>query len=190
MSAGVVLLLSGSALGTWQDQQNYFYDLGLQAYKLASTAGAEDNPIQTPQDQAKAFVIAYKAFDASMAVYKFRSGEGWMARFLYPRPDRHLAALASFQKGKILIRVQKPKEAIAALKTYLMLNPAGSSDAYTDDTIVVEYDLELLYQQTPQLQQEEGKGQPQPNGKDGKGDKPAPDADPSNQPGHVPQTKM
>jgi hypothetical protein len=187
---GIFLFVVGGALGTWQDQQNYFYDAGLQAYKFASTAGSEDSPIQTPQEQAKAFVFAYKALDASMAVYKYRGGEGWLARFLYPKPDRHIAALASFQKGKILIRLQKGKEAVEALKTYLMLNPAGSTDAYTDDTIVVEYDLELLYQQNPQMQQQEGKGAGKPGGKGGKGDKPAPDADPNGQPGHVPQTKM
>jgi hypothetical protein len=191
IAVGIVLFLVGCVLGTWQDQQNYLYDAGLQAYKLASAADEEDNPIQTPQDQAKAFVFAYKALDASMAVYKFRGGQGWLARFLYPKPDRHIAALASFQKGKILIRMQKAKEAVAALKGYLELNPAGSADAYTDDTIVVEYDLELLYQQNPQLQQQEGKGgKGKPGGKDGKGDKPAPDADPNAQPGHMPLTKM
>jgi hypothetical protein len=189
IGVGVILFLAGGVLSSWQDQQNYFYDAGLQAYKLAATAGNDDNPIQTPQDQAKAFAFAYRAFDASMAVYKTRGSDGWLARFMLPKPDRHVAALAAFQKGKILIRLQKPKEAVAALKTYLQLNPAGSTDAYVDDTIVVEYDLELLYLQNPQLQQQEGKGQGK-GGKSGKGDKPAPDANPSDQAGHTSQTKM
>ncbi len=160
VALGIVLFGLSLFLSCWDDNQVRLYKVGLESYSLAKSLGEEDSPVKTPADQAKALASACEAFKASAEVYEARKDAPWLVQFVYPHADRHLAALASFQYGKCNAWRDKPIEAVAGLKNYLILNPGGDSDQYPLDTLIVQYDLELVYSHNPDLQQEEGKGKP------------------------------
>jgi len=170
--AGLLLLFYGLGLAMWQSPQVYYYDLGLKQY----TDGDLPHAVQS--------------FDRSLAAFKASArNRTWLERFVYPKPDRELAALADFQKGKVLIRAQQGQPAVDALEESLMLN---AGNGYGDDVskadavrmheeaLAVKYDLELLFKNNPSLAQQQGKGK----GKgQGKGDKQVPGTEPGKQPG-------
>lgn len=168
--AGLFSLYYGLGLALWRSPQVEYYNLGMQAYTQGD--------MQT----------AAKAFDRSFAAYRGSQDRTWLQRFVYPKPDPELAALAQFEKGKALIRLQQLPQAVDALKTSLKLNPgdgyAGMSvedaNRMHEEALNVKYDLELLFKNNPNLAQQEGKGKG--NGQQ-QGNKPVPGTDPGSQPG-------
>ncbi|MBK9141423.1 MAG: tetratricopeptide repeat protein [Candidatus Melainabacteria bacterium] len=176
--AGLLCLGLGYQLLTWPDSQVQLYNAGVAAYR---TGNAEE---------------AVRYFDRSLANYKLRAQDNWAERFIYPRPDRELAAYASFQKAKAYLHLRKGKEAVEAFKESLRLNPGNNYENLTgfqnlsqDDELrlseaakTVKYDLELLFKNNKQLAEGEGKGdgQPQPGDGDPKKQKPG------DQPGQLP----
>lgn len=178
LSAGVILLAVGFHLLLWPDSQVDLYNQGLQAYR---TNNAQQ---------------AVQLFDKSLAVYKQRSADSWMERFIYPSPDRELASYASFHKAKALIRMKKGKESVKAFEESLTFNPgngfdeigefknlsAEDRDRLYEHAKIVKYDLELLFKNNKQL----GKGQGKGKGKPKPGDKPGKKQQPGKQPGDKP----
>jgi hypothetical protein len=185
VSIGLIMLGAGVFVALWQDAQAMLYDHALQSYIMAQTAGAEGNPVKTGEDRIKMLVQAAKMFDLSIRVYKIESKANWIARFVFPNPDRHLAAKASFRKGNCLAWLADEKDAVEAYKLYLQLNPGGDNDTHAADTFPDQHNLELVFNHNPALQKQQGKGS-------GKGDDGEPDKkqDPSSQAGHQPHTKM
>jgi len=170
--SGLVLLYYGLGLAVWGNAQVDYYNLGLQAY----TGG--DLP------------HAAQFYDRSISAYRQAQHYGWIERFVYPKPDKELAAQANFNKAKVLIRAQQLPAAVDALKESLMLNPgnvypegATLADAQRmrAEAKVVKYDLELLFKANPQLAQGQGKGQ----GK-GQGNQPGNQQVPGTDPGKLP----
>ncbi|HEY9774579.1 MAG TPA: hypothetical protein V6C81_12320 [Planktothrix sp.] len=171
--AGLLLLFYGLGLAMWQSPQVYYYNLGVKLY-----AGGD-------------LPHAVQSFDRSLSAYKSSARNStWLERFVYPKPDRELAALADFQKGKVLIRAQQGQPAVDALEESLMLNPGNgygddvsAPDAVRmhEEALVVKYDLELLFKNNPSLAQQQGKGKGK--GKGDKGDKQVPGTEPGKQPG-------
>lgn len=168
---GVLTLLVGYHLTTWKDLQAESFNEGLMAYHRGYTQEA------------------IQLFDKSIAAYRAREADhrAW-SNEIYPAPDRGLAARASFQKAKALLILEQPKAALEAYRESLMLNPGN---AYTDVALsnvallerearYTQYDLELLFAENQQLQQQEGKsgndGQPGNNGE-------VPGSEPGSQPG-------
>ena len=97
--AGVVLIGVGLNLLLWPDSQVGFYNEGLQAYR---TGRAQE---------------AVQLFDRSLAVYKQRSNDSWLERFVYPAPSREYASYAAFHKAKALLMLKKGKPAVEAFPT-------------------------------------------------------------------------
>ncbi len=185
---GLILLGSGLFVAIWQDAQTLLYNQGLQLYILAQTAGSGDsnNPIKTPQERTKALVDATKMFALSIEVYQSETKMGWVPRFIFPHPDRHLAAKASFRTGNCLNWLKQEKDAVAAYEYYLQLNPGGENDRFQADTFSDQHNLEVLFNHNPELQKQEGKGKGKGSGSgDKKQQGPA-----GNQAGHAPHTKM
>ena len=169
--AGIVLIWYGLGMATWRDQQVGYYNAGIELYKQGDLEHA------------------YKAFDLSANAYGRDLQRTYLQRLVYPKPSQELAALAMFQKGKVLIRAQKLKPAVQAFEDSLMLNPGnGYSGISVDEAsrmheqaMTVKKDLEELFKNNPELAKGEGKGKPKPG--DGKGNKPVPSQDPSTKPG-------
>lgn len=177
--AGVVLIGVGLNLLLWPDSQVGFYNEGLQAYR---TGRAQE---------------AVQLFDRSLAVYKQRSNDSWLERFVYPAPSREYASYAAFHKAKALLMLKKGKPAVEAFKESLRFNPGTGFEELpgyehlsqddvqrlTDQSLIVKYDLELLFKNNKQLAQGEGKGEgkPQPGDQDGK--KQQPGQQPGDKPG-------
>ena len=175
----------------WQDAQGAIYNQGLKAYVLAQTAGPDnpDNPVKTSADRAKMIENSAKLFDLSVQVYALESKASWLQLFLFPHPDQHLAAKASFREGISLSWMGKEKEAVEAYEQYLELNPGGVHDQFAGDTYSDQHNLELLFNHDPSLQQAQGKGKGKGKG-DGNPSRQQQPGDPSNQAGHAPHTKM
>lgn len=177
--AGVVLLGLGFHLLLWPDSQVGFYNEGLQAYR---TGRAQE---------------AVQLFDRSLAVYKQRSNDGWMERFVYPAPDRELAANASFHKAKALLLLKKGKPAVEAFKESLRYNPGNGYEELdgfehvsmedverlSDNALIVKYDLELLFKNNKQLAKGQGKGEGKPKPGDEEGKKQQPGDQPGDKAG-------
>ena len=165
--AGVVLIGVGLNLLLWPDSQVGFYNEGLQAYR---TGRAQE---------------AVQLFDRSLAVYKQRSNDSWLERFVYPAPSREYASYAAFHKAKALLMLKKGKPAVEAFKELPGYEHLSQDDVQrlTDQSLIVKYDLELLFKNNKQLAQGEGKGEgkPQPGDQDGK--KQQPGQQPGDKPG-------
>ena len=193
VSTGLVLLSGGVFTALWKDAQAMMFNQGLKAYEYAQTAGPDasaDNPVKTSEDRAKMLTLAAKSFDVSVRIYKLETNASWLERFFFPHPDQHLAAKASFRLGNCLNWMGKEKEAVAAYEQYLLLNPGGINDQFVQDTFADQHNLELVFNHTPSLQQQEGKGKGKGKGDaDGEEKKQQP-GDPSNQAGHSNPTKM
>jgi hypothetical protein len=191
ISTGVLLLVFGLVTALWRDGQAMTYNQGLQAYVYAQTAGKDNpkNPVKTAQDREKMLKQSAEMFDLSVQVYGVESRNLWLERFLFPHPDRLLAARAAFRKGNSLIWLGDEKAAVEAYKQYLQLNPGGIYDAAAGDTFTDQHNLEIIYRNNPALQNAEGKGKGKGNDGDGKG-KQQNAGDPSNQAGHGNHTKM
>ncbi len=145
--AGGLMLACGVMLERWRSEQIDFYNAGITAY-------------QAGEGQA-----AVEMFDRSLNAYQRALQSRWLERFIYPRPNTELAALASFHKGMVLIRARQAEPAVAALTLSLRLNPGSGRAYYADEAarlselaLVVKYNLELLFSQRPDLAQRQGAG--------------------------------
>ena len=168
--AGALLLGGGYKLASFKNGQVDYYNQGLKAY--------ENGDMPT----------AIKLFDQSIASYRRELSAGWTHRFIYPKPSRELAAMASFQKAKALLQNRQAEQAVEAFKDSLKLNPGDEIEGLDpedalrmrEEALVVKYDLELLFKSRPDLAQGQGKGK----GKgQGQGNKQAPGNEPGSQPG-------
>lgn len=170
---GLVMLFYGFQLSAWRSPQTAYYNAGLKAYQ-----GGE-------------FQKSVQLFDNSLAAYQAEQQGDWMHRFVYPKPDREMAAQTNFHKAKALLRLQQGKPAVLAFKQSLKLNsgsgyPAGTSKAdierMHEEAMIVKYDLELLFKNNPSLANGEGKGQGQ-QGQGQPGNQQVPGQDPGKMPG-------
>jgi tetratricopeptide (TPR) repeat protein len=173
---GAIIFAFGITQRHWFDAQYVYLDNGNAAY-------------QTDDLQS-----AIKFYDQSLGVYKSRMrSETWSDRFLYPKPDRRVAAEAAFHKGMALLKAKQAEAAVKAFQESLQLNPGNmyegtlnskDQEAAREEAGVVKYNLMLLFKSQPQLAQGQGKGKGQgkPGDKPGDG-KPVPSDDPSSKPG-------
>jgi tetratricopeptide (TPR) repeat protein len=171
--AGAIIFSIGLFLYHWSDDQYALYNQGIAAYRA--------NDMQ----------VAIKFADQSVSVYKTRKAHSWIERFVYPKPDRELAAQAAFLKGKALLRANQPAAAVQSFKESLELNSGNlylgrqlteaEFHQYYEAAMVTKYDLELVFKNNPPQAQKQGKGKPQD--KSGNGTTPLPGEDPSTQPG-------
>ena len=166
---GSVMLVGGSSLARWRSDQIDFYNAGLSAYEAGDAQAAVE------------------MFDRSLNAYQRALQASWMERFIYPRANTELAARASFHKGMVLIRVQQAEPAVAALLLSLRLNPGGSSAYYGDDaarlrelSLIVRFNLELLFNQHPNLARQQGAARSQGEGQEAQR---VPGQNPGNLPG-------
>lgn len=173
---GISLFVGGLYLYSWRDAQVSLYNQGLAAY--------QSDDLQT----------AIKFFDQSLGVYKSRQRSTWMERFVYPKPDKELAAQAAFQKAKSLLRANQVEPAVQAFTESLELNSGNlylgrelsekEFNTLKEAAFVVKYDVELLFNNNPEQAQKQGKGKGKGKGKgDPKDGKPVPSDDPGAQPG-------
>ena len=144
-AAGSIMLGGGVSLARWRSDQIDFYNAGLAAYE----AGDAEQAVEM--------------FDRSLSAYQRVLQASWMERFIYPRANTELAARAGFHKGMVLIRAQQAEPAAAALLLSLRLNPSGAGAYYGDDaarlrelSLIVRYNLELLFNQRPDLARGQG----------------------------------
>lgn len=170
LAFGTQLLVLGVPMAQWRSEQIDFYNAGLSAYEQGDTQSAVE------------------LFDRSLNVYQRRQRDSWIERFVYPRVNTELAARASFLKGMALIRAQQAEPAVAALLLSLRLNPGGGSAYYASDqarlrdlSLSAKYNLELLFNQRPDLAYSQGAGRRQSEGnQDGQR---VPGQNPGNMPG-------
>jgi tetratricopeptide (TPR) repeat protein len=145
--AGSVMFTGGVVLERWRSEQIDFYNAGITAHQAGNTQQAVE------------------MFDRSLQAYQRALQARWLERFIYPRPNTELAARASFHKGMALIRAQQAEPAVAALVLSLRLNPGTGRAYYADEAarlselaLIVKYNLELLFNQRPDLAQAQGAG--------------------------------
>ena len=170
---GAMIFSGGLYLYSWRDAQYALYDQGIAAYRAGDLQ------------------VAIKYADQSLAVYKSRHASTWMERFIYPKPDRGLAAQAAFLKARSLLKVNQAAPAVESFKESLELNPGNlyeeelSEKEYQllkEAAWIVKYDLELLFKNNPEQAQKQGKGK-KGNGEKKEGGKPVPGDDPGAMPG-------
>jgi tetratricopeptide (TPR) repeat protein len=171
---GALIFSYGLYLYSWRDAQIAQYNQGIAAYRSGDHQ------------------VAVKYFDTSLSTYKGRQDLNWMERFIYPKPDKELAALASFHKAKSLLRLNQAPPAVQAFKESLELNSGNlylgrdltekEYQVFREAAMVVKYNLELLFKNDPQQAQKQGKGKGKGNGPPQDG-KPVPGDDPGSMPG-------
>jgi tetratricopeptide (TPR) repeat protein len=169
--AGILILYQGIQLATWRSAEIAYYNQGLVEYQNGD------------------FQKAVQMFDRSYAAFKAEEKADWLHRFIYPAPDRRVAALANFQKAKALLHLQQGQPAVDAFKESLKLNPGNdyedlaltAANQLHEDALVVKYDLELLFKNNPSLAQGQGKGKGKGQGKPG--NQQVPGQDPGTKPG-------
>jgi tetratricopeptide (TPR) repeat protein len=169
---GALMLLCALHLLTWKNVQVEDFNAGLTAYQAG--------------DMQKAVQL----FDKSVAAYKGAlASENSVRDYIYPAPNRSVAARAQFQKAKALLQLKQGPAALDAFKESLLLNPGNG---YNDMLLSVakrmeaearytQYDLELLFKNNPAMAQQEGKGKGK--GKGQPGNSQVPGTEPGNMPG-------
>lgn len=172
--AGALLFSAGLYLYQWRDAQYALYNQGMTAYRSGDLQ------------------VAIKNADQSLAVYKSRRSSTWMERFIYPKPDKELAAQAAFLKAKALLRANQPAPAVQSFQESLELNSGNlygrdltekEFQEFREAAMIVKYDLELLFKNNPEQAQKQGKGKGKGDGEKKDGAKPVPGDDPGNMPG-------
>lgn len=155
----VVFGLLGSAGGLylhfWADYQASLYNQGLAQYRTLE------------------FTEAAKSFERSIIAFEHAGDRQWLERFVYPKPDREVAALAALHLGNALLRQKNIPKAIKAFKKSIRLNPGtgySSLPGYPQELSpedltrlakqaeIAKYNLELLLRNTPDDEQKEGPG--------------------------------
>lgn len=171
-AVGCGILWGSTRLQNWQDPQVVYYNQGVAFYK----EGKIDE--------------AMLAFDKSLDSYNARQKQTGVDKYLYPGPSTEYAALAHAKKAVLFIMKQKAPEAVNAFKDSIKLNPGGDQfksltpdeiKKLSEQSMVVKYNLDLLFKKNPSMAQGEGKGKGKGKGKE-KG-KPRPGDEPGNQPG-------
>ncbi|HEY9868163.1 MAG TPA: tetratricopeptide repeat protein [Candidatus Obscuribacterales bacterium] len=167
---GALLLAGGYHLLAWKSPQVDYYNLGIKAYENGDM----------PQ--------AIQYFDKSIAAYRESTRASWVHRFIYPQPDKELAAMAYFQKGKAHLQNRQAELCVESFKESLRLNPGNlyldlspeELQRLNEEALVVKYDLEMLFKSRPDQAAQQGKGKGK--GK-GQGNKQVPGNEPGSQPG-------
>lgn len=147
MVFGLLCTSFGAYLSFWADNQMRSYNLGITHYRQ----------MQLP--------LALRAFEVSQIEYEIALKRSWVERFLFPKPNREVAALAAMQRGKILIRLKKMDAAKKALIESTRLNPGSGYreiPGFMDRELsakdvtrlmtqakTAKYNLELLIKNTP-----------------------------------------
>lgn len=166
---GAQLTIYGVNMAQWRSEQIDFFNAGVSAYQ----EGNAENAVEF--------------FDRSLSAYQRTLSAPWMERFVYPRADVELAARAAFLKGMAHIRSQQAEPAVAALRHSLRLNPgrmnayyAADGDRLSELSMFARFNLELLFNQRPDLAYAQGAGR---NASEG-----GPDAQrlPGQNPGNMP----
>ena len=168
---GMLMLLGGYHLSNWKSLQSENFNAGLTAYNEGS------------------MLEAVQFFDRSLSTYRdTASDENVLTHYIYPAPDRGLAARAYFQKAKALLALEQPEAALEAYRESLLLNPGNGYNNIALETVrqlerearYTQYDLELLFANDEKLGQQEGK-----SGEDNKpGNSQVPGSEPGSQPGN------
>ncbi len=188
---GILMLASAFHILSWTNIQVEEFNAGLATYEAAIAPPAPGQPLQiaaadAPHPKEKELLLAVQQFDRSLAAYRNRvANENHLYNYIYPPPDRGLAARAAFQKAKALLALKQPAAALEAFKESLMLNPGNG---YTNVALaeaqrlerearVTQYNLELLFSENENLAKKEGSSKEQ-----GEPNKP----EPGNQPGTMP----
>jgi len=172
--AGILTFAAGLYCYQWSDNERILYNQGLAAYRSGDVQSA------------------VKFSDQALAAYKSRRQSTWTERFIFPKPDKELAAQAAFLKAKSLLRANQAEPAVKAFKEALELNSGNlyvgrdltekEYQEFREAAMVIKYDLELLFKNNPEQAEKQGKPKPG-KGKPDKGDKPVPGEDPGNMPG-------
>jgi len=142
---GTAMVGAGVWLSNYRSQQVENYNLGILAMH---------------QGDLRAAVLS---FERSVQHFNRERQFDWLGRFILPAPSIELAARASFLRGMALIRNQQAEAAVAALQESLRLNPGSGRAASLDEarrlqelSLVVKYNLELLFNQNPDLAHRQG----------------------------------
>lgn len=161
--------------------------------------------LQTPQTQwYNRGVIAYNTGNYDLAVNNFDKSIAEFAKdpntkgaFTAPN-SVEMAALAQFQKFKALLKMKNGKLAVIAIKEALKLSTDLNLAKYKlsdtqlqkikEDRIVFQTDLEILFHQQKDLQEQEGKGKGNKPGQPG--DKPADDPSKGSGSGKTPRDAL
>ena len=168
---GMLMLLGGYHLSNWKSLQSENFNAGLTAYNEGS------------------MLEAVQFFDRSLSTYRDRaSNENVLTHYIYPTPDRGLAARAYFQKAKALLALEQPEAALEAYRESLLLNPGNGYSNIALETVTqlerearyTQYDLELLFANDEKLGQQEGKSSQD----DKPGNSQVPGSEPGSQPGN------
>ncbi len=163
VAIGLAVMVSGVYVYSFGDAQTSYYNQGIAAYAAASVAGQPGSPIHSEAEMKRTLGQARQMFERSRQAYKANSvGGPWLKRFLSPQPDQHLAAMAAFQEAKCYLVLGQANLAVKSFQTYLQINPGGSADEHIEDTLVDQYDLEMLLKANPSA----GSGQGQGSGND------------------------
>lgn len=172
--AGILTFSAGLYCYQWSDNERILYNQGLAAYRSGDVQSA------------------VKFSDQALAAFKARRQSTWTERFIFPKPDKELAAQAAFLKAKSLLRANQAEPAVKAFKEALELNSGNlyigrdltekEYQEFREAAMVIKYDLELLFKNNPDQAEKQGKPKPG-KGKPDKGDKPVPGEDPGNMPG-------
>lgn len=156
LAMGMLLTASGLYLIFWQDNQMNSYNQGVALYR------------------ALKFEDSLRAFGRAEAAYKGSLDRSWLENFIYPKPDREVAALTLTHKANALLRLLKIESAIKAYKEAIRLNPGSGyfeipgfkelqlkqSDVLRlkEQARIAKYNLELLLRNTPEEPEKKGKG--------------------------------
>lgn len=107
MAIGLLLTSCGAYLTFWHDSQMREYNQGLSHYRTLQ------------------FEESIQAFERADAVYQYSLNRSWFERFVYPKPNREVAALALLHKGNALIRLQQMERAKKAYQESITYNPGS-----------------------------------------------------------------
>lgn len=142
---GMMLLGAGWMLSTYRSMQIDGYNAGIAAMRSGEHR------------------IAVQSFEHSVQHFNRARQMNWAGRFFLPAPDIELAARASFYRGMVLIQTGQAEAAVAALQESLRFNPGsgrassvGEAHRLHELALVVKYNLELLFNQNPQLAHSQG----------------------------------
>ncbi|MBA3859324.1 MAG: hypothetical protein C0507_20665 [Cyanobacteria bacterium PR.3.49] len=167
---GMMMLGAGWMFSTYRSMQIESYNSGIAAMRAGDHR------------------TAVLSFERSVQHFNRARQMNWIGRFFLPAPDIELAARASFNRGMVLIQTRQAEAAVAALQESLRFNPSGGRAASVSEahrlqelSYVVKYNLELLFNQNPQLAHSQGATR---NPRDGDGEpRRVPGENPGNMPG-------
>ena len=152
---GLIGTFGGLYLFFWADHQVSLYNQGLAQYRTLE------------------FKESAKSFERSIVAYEHAGDRQWLERFVYPAPDREVAALAALHLGNALLRQKDVPRAIKAFQKSIRLNPGtgySSLPGYpvelspkdltrlTRQAEIAKYNLELLLRNSPEENEKKGPG--------------------------------